>query len=199
VKASLRIVAADDEELIRQYFAEVLPDLGHQVVALAKTGRELIEACRATQPDLVITDIKMAELDGIHAANEVNRQQAVPFILVSAFHDPDLVERARGSRIMAYLVKPIKQADLQTAIAVAQSRFADLAAIEQEARHLRQSLEDRKVIERAKGIMMRMLGLTEEEAFLRLQKLSWDTNRKLIDVARTIVNNESDMSRRRSK
>jgi len=197
VNRSLRIAVADDEQLIREYFTEILPDLGHEVVAVAKSGRELVAACRTTLPDLVITDIKMPDLDGISAAEEITRDRAVPIILVSAFHDPDLIARASGSRIMAYLVKPIKQADLQTGIAIAQRRFAELASLELETNHLRRSLEDRKVIERAKGILMTTGQLTEEDAFLRLQKLSWDTNRKLIDVARMIV--QADTTAKRGK
>jgi len=187
MSTSLRIAVADDEPLIRQYFAETLADLGHQVVAAAANGRELVEACRQHQPDLVVTDIKMPEMDGIDAALEITRERTVPVILVSAFHDDDLLARAGGSRIMAYLVKPIERADLVTAIAVARQRFAELQGLENESARLRQSLEDRKLIERAKGILMDQTGLKEQAAHRRMQRMATDRNLKLVDVARTIL------------
>jgi response regulator NasT len=184
---SLRIAVADDEPLIRQYFAETLADLGHDVVAAVANGRQLVEACRQHPVDLIVTDIKMPEMDGIDAALEINQERTVPVILVSAFHDEDLLERAVSSRIMAYLVKPIERADLVAAIAVARKRFAELHGLEQETQRLRQSLEDRKLIERAKGILMDQTGMKEPDAHRRMQRLATDRNMKLIDIARTIL------------
>ncbi|MFV2068838.1 MAG: ANTAR domain-containing response regulator, partial [Pirellulales bacterium] len=108
---SLRIAVADDEADMRDYFQDILPDLGHQVVAVAGNGRELVQQCQMHEVDLVITDIKMPEMDGIDAAREIARAKSLPFILVSAYHDPDLIERAGAPHVMAYLVKPIEQAD----------------------------------------------------------------------------------------
>lgn len=125
---SLRIAVADDEPDMREYFQKLLPRLGHQVVGAARTGQELVELCRTTQPDLVITDIKMPGMDGIDASGEICRERLVPVILVSAFHDAELVQRAVADHVMAYLVKPIKQADLGPAIAVAQRNFKQLEA-----------------------------------------------------------------------
>jgi response regulator NasT len=184
---SLRIAVADDELDMRDYFKKSLPRLGHQVVAVAQTGRELVEQCRAVRPDLVITDIKMPDLDGIDAAVQIYRDRPVPIILVSAYHDPALVERAEADHILGYLVKPIKQADLGPAIALAMRRFEQFEALRREAADLRQALEDRKVIERAKGILMKRGALDEPEAFRRLQKLASAKSQKLIEIAQMIL------------
>ncbi len=187
MNVSLRIAVADDEPDMRDYFKKSLSRLGHHVVAVAQTGRELVEKCRTVAPDLVITDIKMPDMDGIDAATEIYSQRAVPVILVSAYHDPTLIERAEADHILGYLVKPIKQADLEPAIGLAMRRFEQFEALRQEAADLRQALEDRKVIERAKGILMKRGMLDEQDAFRRLQKLASEKSRKLIDVARMIL------------
>ncbi len=183
----LRIAVADDEPDMQLYFQKCLRRLGHQVVSVAGNGKELVEHCRDHRPDLVITDIKMPEMDGIDAAVQIYKEMAVPVILVSAYHDPDLVRRAEVDHIMGYLVKPIKQADLPPAIALAMRRFEQFQALEKEATGLRQALEDRKVIERAKGVLMKGAGLDETEAFRRLQKLASAQNRKLVEVAQAVL------------
>ena len=187
---SLKIAVADDERDMRDYFQKILPLLGHQVVAVAETGKELVDKCGSTQPDLVITDIKMPDMDGIDAAARIYKQYAVPVILVSAYHDPEFIRRAEADHILAYLVKPIKQADLEPAIAIAMRRFEQFRALRKETSDLKQALEDRKVIEKAKGILMKKAGLDEHDAFRRLQKLASDKNRKLIDIAQTILTAE---------
>jgi response regulator NasT len=187
---SLKIAVADDEPDMRDYFRQILPLLGHQVVAVAQTGRELVELCDTAHPDLVITDIKMPDMDGIDAAAQIYRKVAVPVILVSAYHDPEFIRRAEADHIMAYLVKPIKQADLEPAIGIAMHRFEQFQALRKETTDLKQALEDRKVIEKAKGILMKKTGLDENDAFRRLQKLSSDKNRKLIDIAQMILTAE---------
>jgi two-component system, response regulator PdtaR len=187
---SLRIAIADDEDDMRDYFREILPVLGHQVVVAARTGKELVDLCRAERPDLVITDIKMPDMDGIDAAAQLYRDLPVPVILVSAYHDPGLIQRAEADHILAYLVKPIKQADLEPAIAIAMRRFEQFRALRQEAADLRQALEDRKLIEKAKGLLMKKTGLDEHDAFRRLQKLASEKNRKLVDIAQMILTAE---------
>jgi len=189
----LRIAIADDEPDMRDFFEKMLPLCGHQVVSTAETGRELVEHCRELKPDLVITDIKMPDMDGIEASLEICREQPIPVILVSAYHDPELIERAEADHVLAYLVKPIGKADLEPAIAVAMRRFSEMQLLRQESTDLRQALADRKVIEQAKGILMQVTGINEKDAFRRLQDLAADKNQKLIDAAKTIVSLEKTL------
>jgi response regulator NasT len=187
---SLRIAVADDEADMRDYFCKILPLLGHKMVCAAKTGRELVEGCRQHRPDLVITDIKMPDMDGIDAAVHLYRRAPLPVILVSAYHDPDLIKRAEADHILAYLVKPIKSADLEPALAIAMRRFEQFQALRKEAADLRQALEDRKQVEKAKGILMKKTGLDEAAAFRRMQRLASDRNRKLVEIAQMILTAE---------
>ena len=184
---ALRIVVADDEPDMRDYFKKILPCLGHIVVAVAENGHELIDQCRTHRPDLVITDIKMPDMDGIEAAVALYKEHPVAIILVSAHHDPELIRRAEADHVMGYLVKPIKQADLQAAIALAIRRSDQFRALRQEALDLRHALEDRKIIERAKGILMKQAKLDEQDAFRRLQKLASEKNLKLVELAKILV------------
>ncbi|WP_166831777.1 ANTAR domain-containing response regulator [Thalassoroseus pseudoceratinae] len=183
----LKIVVADDEPEMREYLQETISLLGHEVIGAAATGRELLICCRDSPPDLVITDIKMPDMDGIQAANELRNIRPLPVILVSAYHEPELIERALNDHVLAFLVKPIKQADLETAIALAVRRFQEFCALQQQADDLRQALEDRKLVERAKGILMKRAAMSEADAFRRLQRLASDKNTKMVEIARTIV------------
>jgi response regulator NasT len=183
----LRIAIADDELDMREYLQEALSDLGHQVIVVAETGRELVAQCRTQRPDLVITDIKMPDLDGIDAAKQIYRETPVPVILVSAFHDQELINRAEADHVLAYLVKPIKDADLEPVIAIAMRRFEQFQELRKQATDLQKALTDRKVIERAKGILMKVGDMDESAAFRRLQKLASDNNKKLVEVAQMIV------------
>jgi two-component system, response regulator PdtaR len=185
---SLRIAVADDEADMRDWFERILPTLGHRVVSVAENGRELVEHCRTLEPDLVITDVKMPDMDGIEASMAICRERPLPIILVSAYHDPELLKRAEADHVMAYLVKPIGQASLQPAIAVAVRRFAELQILRQETADLRQTLADRRVIEQAKGVLMKVVpGLDERGAFRRLQELASEKNQKLIDAAEGVL------------
>jgi response regulator NasT len=190
MSTSLRIAVADDEPDMRDYFQKCLRRLGHQVVAVAQDGRELVERCRAARPDLVITDIKMPELDGIDAAVAIYRERPVPIILVSAYHDAALVERAEADHVLGYLVKPIKQGDLEPVIALAMRRFEQFEALRREAADLRQAMEDRKVIERAKGVLMARGPLDEQAAFRRLQELAGEQKGKLVEAAQMVLRAE---------
>lgn len=136
----LRIAIADDEPDMRDFLQRMLPRCGHEVVSAAGTGTELIEHCARFHPDLVITDIKMPELDGIEATFKIHSQQPVPVILVSAYHDERLVERAEADHVLAYMVKPITVADLPPAISVAMRRFQEIQSLQQERNHLRAEL-----------------------------------------------------------
>jgi response regulator NasT len=192
---SLRIAVAEDELLMQKYLEETLTLLGYQVVCLAGTGRELIELCKQHRPELVITDIRLPDMDGLSAVSVVYANEPVPIIVISAFHDPELIERAERNHVLAYLVKPIKQEDLEPSIAIAMSRFQEFRAMRQESDNLRQALEDRKLIERAKGLLMKRAGIDEPEAFRRLQKLARDRNQKLAEIAQIILTAEEAFQR----
>jgi two-component system, response regulator PdtaR len=187
MNTQLRIAVADDEPDMRDYFQKCLTRMGHQVVVVAQNGQQLVERCRTERPDLVITDIKMPDMDGIDAAIQLYRDRPVPVILVSAFHDAALIERAEADHILGYLVKPIKQADLEPVIGLAMRRFEQFETLRREAADLRQALEDRKVIERAKGVLMKRGPLDEQEAFRGLQRLASEKSRKLVDIAHMIL------------
>lgn len=192
---ALRILVADDEVDMQDFYRSILSNLGHTVVAVATTGRELVEACAQEIPDLIVTDIRMPELDGLAAISEITRTfQPVPAIIVSAFHDEEFIQRAQQECVLAYLVKPIRASDLEPAITLARQRFREMHALQQQADSLREALEDRKYIERAKGILMERSGLSEGNAFRRLQKLSNDKNIKLAEIARSIITAEEAFS-----
>ena len=184
---ALRIAVADDEQDMRDFLERMLSRCGHKVVSVAENGRQLVEHCRALQPDLIITDIKMPELDGIEASLQLFHACPAAVILVSAYHDADLIQHVESNHVMAYLVKPISQADLEPTIAVAMQRFSEMQSLRKEAADLRQSLADRKVIEQAKGILMNVAKVTEKDAFRRLQELAADKNQKLVDAAHSVL------------
>jgi len=183
----LRIAVADDEPDMRDFFRKVLAYLGHDVVAVAENGNDLLQKCRSVEPDLIITDIAMPDMDGLEAVAEICRERPVPVILVSAHHDGEFIERAMKEQVLGYLVKPIQKDDLQPAIALAMQRYREFEALHRQAVDLRQALEDRKVIERAKGILMKRTGLPEPDAFRKLQLLSSEKNQKMVEIARMIV------------
>jgi two-component system, response regulator PdtaR len=186
MKRPLRVAVADSEQAMLDYYQDLLPRLGHEAV-VAEGGRQLIELCRAQKPDLVITDIHLPDLDGLEATNEINREREVPVILVSNHHDGETQARAIQDHVMAYLSKPVKEGDLTAAISLAMARFQDWKALRKETADLRQALEDRKLVERAKGVVTRRVNVPEAEAFRRLRKLASDQNRKLSEVARDIL------------
>lgn len=190
MSASLRIAVADDEADMRDWFERILPTLGHQVVSVAESGKELVEHCRSLRPDLVITDIKMPDMDGIDASQAICAEHPLPVILVSAYHDPELIRRAEADHVLAYLVKPIGKAALEPAIGLAMRRFEELQALRKEAADLRQTLADRRVIEQAKGVLMKVTGVDERAAFRRLQELAADKNQKLVVAAQSVLSLE---------
>ncbi len=183
----LRIAVADAEPLMRHWYEGTLRQLGHDLVVLACNGNELVEQCRSEKPDLLITDIPMPGIDGLAAAEMLREEVPMPIILVSARHDAADIDRALQNHVLAYLAKPIKQPDLATAIILASRRFHEFRMLEQQADNLAKSLTDRKLIERAKGILMYRVGLSEPDAFKRLQKISQNKNQKLADAARSII------------
>ena len=177
----------------------MLPAQLHQVPAvvgdgdqaMAENGRELVNECKVHRPDLVITDIKMPDMDGIDAAAAVNREHQVPVVLVSGHTDGELLARSGAEYIMSYLVKPVKPADLQAAITLAVARFEQLQRVRTEVASLRQSLEDRKLIEQAKGVVMRRLRIEEAEAYHRMRRLSSQHNWKLVELGRRLLDSDA--------
>lgn len=183
----LRILIADDESIRLLSLGSQLAALGHQVVAEATRGDEAVQLAARCMPDLAILDIKMPVMDGIEAAERITQARPIPIILLTAYSEAQLVERAARANISAYLMKPVAEDDLLPAITLALTRFKEFESLRREVADLREALEARKVVEKAKGILMRRLDLSEEEAFKRLQKQSQDTNRKLTEVAEAIV------------
>lgn len=182
---TLNILIADDEPLIRLDLKEMLEEHGHKVVGEAKDGEEAVELAKACQPDLMILDIKMPRLDGLEALEQIGSQ--VPTIMLTAYSQPDLVEKAVELGVFAYLVKPVKDNDLLPAIDVAMARAKEFSMLKQEAASLQETLEVRKVVEKAKGYLMDTYQLSEAEAFRRIQKVSMDSRRPMKDVAEAIL------------
>lgn len=183
MKRSLRIVVADDEREMREYLREMLTHLGHEVVGAAADGRELVSQCEEQRPDLVISDVRMPAMDGIEAATRLGGATPVPIILLSAFHDDETIGRVEADHILAYLVKPIKANNLEPAIGLVMRRFEQFQDLRREAATLKQALEDRKIIEKAKGRLMQQAHLDEAEAYRRLQHAARSMQKKLVDAA----------------
>jgi response regulator NasT len=183
-----RIVLADDEAIIRMDLKEMLTSLGYVVVGEAGDGRTAINVAREVRPDLVIMDVQMPDLDGIAAAEEMASEQIAPVPLLTAYSQPELVERARETAaIVGYLVKPFRESDLAPAIEVALARHREFRTIQGELRDIHESLETRKVVERAKGLLMDAHGLKEAEAFRKIQKLSMNARKSMREVAEAIL------------
>lgn len=187
---TLRVIVADDEPLLAEELSAYLRDMGNEVVAIAATGKELVDRSAELLPDLIVTDVKMPDMDGLEAAKIICSKTPVPVVVVSAYHDEDYIKRATEQCVMSYLVKPLDEASLKAALALAMRRFREFEALHKENANLRQTLEDRKLIERAKGVLMKRTGLDEESAFLRLQKLSREKASRMVDVAKTILDAE---------
>jgi len=182
-----RVVIAEDEALIRMDLAEMLADEGYDVVGQAADGQRAVELAEELRPDLVILDVKMPVLDGIAAAERIAAQRIAPVVILTAFSQRDLVDRARDAGAMAYLVKPFSQSDLVPAIEMAVSRFAELALLEAEVADLQDRLDTRKVVDRAKGVLQKELGLSEADAFRWIQKTAMDLRLSMRQVADGVV------------
>ncbi len=182
-----RIIIADDESLIRMDLREMLTNLGYLVVGEVGDGRSAVNLARELRPDIVIMDIKMPDMDGIEAARILTEERVAPVLLLSAYSQQELVQRAKEAGVAGYLVKPFRENDLTPAIEVALARFSEFRALEREAKDLAQALETRKLVERAKGILMDTEGLSESEAFRRIQKMSMDTRKPMKTVAEALI------------
>jgi two-component system, response regulator PdtaR len=183
----IRVLIAEDEALIRLDLKEMLEEEGYTVVAEVGDGRQAVEQAQAQRPDLVILDIQMPELDGLSAAEEIAAARVAPVIVLTAFSQRELVERARDAGAMAYLVKPFSKNDLVPAIEVARARFAEMTALDGEVRTLEERLETRKVVERAKGLLMTEQGLTEAEAFRWIQRTAMNERTSMKALAERIL------------
>jgi two-component system, response regulator PdtaR len=182
-----RIVIADDESIIRMDLREILTQLGYDVVGEASDGRTALELARKLQPDLVILDIKMPSMDGIEAAEYVTDEGLAPVVLLTAYSEKALIGRAKNAGVSGYLVKPFRESELMPVIELALARFNEMKGMESEVGELREKLEARKVIERAKGTLMEVHGLTEAEAFNRMRRTSMDSRKSMRDVAEAIL------------
>lgn len=182
-----RVVVAEDESLIRMDIVEILRDNGFDVVGEAADGEAAVALAMELRPDLVIMDVKMPKMDGITAADKLNKEHIAPVVLLTAFSQKELVERATEAGALAYVVKPFTPNDLLPAIEIALSRWAQIVALENEVADLSERFETRKIVDIAKGILNEKMGLTEPEAFRWIQKASMDRRLTMKDVAITIV------------
>ncbi len=182
-----RVVVAEDESLIRMDIVETLRDNGFDVVGEAGDGEAAVALAKELRPDLVVMDVKMPKLDGISAADLLNKEHIAPVVLLTAFSQKELVERATEAGALAYVVKPFTPNDLLPAVEIALSRWAQIVALENEVADLSERFETRKIVDIAKGILNEKMGLTEPEAFRWIQKASMDRRLTMKDVAVTIV------------
>jgi response regulator NasT len=183
----LRLLIADDEEVLRKTLVAICESLGYQVVAQACNGQEALDMARLTSPDLLLLDIRMPVLDGLEAAKAILERDSVPIVIVTGHTDTALINDAARVGVFSYLVKPITAERLRAAIATAQARFTDMQDLKGEVGDLKRSLDDRKLVERAKGVIMRDMKVGEQEAYRWLKRTSSQSNRKIADVARSIV------------
>jgi len=182
-----RVLVAEDEALIRLDLAEMLREEGYEVVGEAGDGQEAVELAESLKPDLVIMDVKMPRRDGIDAAAEIASKRIAPIVVLTAFSQRDLVERAREAGAMAYLVKPFSITDLIPAIELAVSRFGEISALEKEVATLTDRLETRKLVERAKGLLQTKHKMTEPEAFKWIQRAAMDRRTTMRRVAEVVL------------
>ena len=182
-----RVIIADDESIIRMDLREMLTNLGYLVVGEAGDGRSAVNQARELRPDVVMMDVKMPDMDGIEAARILTQERIAPVVLLTAFSQRDLVERAKEAGVVGYLVKPFRESDLGPAIEVALARFAEFRALEKEVANLQETLETRKLVDRAKGILMDTQGLSEAEAFRKIQKMSMNTRKPMKEIAEAII------------
>ena len=183
----LRILIAEDETIIRLDLRDVLERAGHEVCAEARDGEEAVALARAEQPELAILDVKMPRLDGIEAARRILAERPIPIVMLTAYGQEELVARAVEAGVFGYLVKPFRETDLLPAIQTARARHTELETMRDEAESLAEALATRKVVERAKGILMEREGLSENDAFVRLRRASQSSGRPLRVVAEAVI------------
>ena len=187
-----RVVVAEDEAIIRLDIVEILREAGYDVVGEAGDGESAVRLVEEMQPDLVVMDVKMPVLDGISAAERIGRARLAPVVLLTAFSQRELVDRARDAGAMAYVVKPFTSADLLPAVEIAVSRFQEITDLEEEVSDLAERFETRKRVDRAKGLLMTRMGLSEPEAFRWIQKTSMDRRLTMREVADAVLQQVGD-------
>ncbi len=192
---TMRLLVADDEDAVRNAIVRMSESLGHQVVAQASDGREAVAMVEEAKPDLVLLDIRMPELSGLEAARSILDIRPVPIVIVTGHTDQSLIDDAAELGVFSYLVKPLTRERLAAAIATALARFKDAESLRGEVGDLKDSLDARKLVERAKGIIMRDMDVSEQEAYRWLQRTSSRSNQKLAEVARRIVALEARATR----
>lgn len=186
-KKKLRILLVDDESIIRLDLREMLKEHGHEIVGEAYDGEMAIELANQLNPDLIVMDIKMPKMDGLEAISRINQNRRIPTVMLTAYSQPELVERAVSLGVFAFLVKPIKEHDLLPTLEVVLARAEEMSTLEKEVGSLKETLETRKLVEKAKGILMESYGLSESAAFRKIQKLSMDKRKPLKEVAEAII------------
>lgn len=184
---SYRVLIVDDEPVIRLDLRTMLEAMGHVVVGEADNGVEALQLARTLQPDLVIADIMMPGMDGIELANRLARERIAPVLILTAYSEPEMILGANRAGVLGYLVKPFREADLAPAIQIAVSRYRELRALEAQTLNLTQEIQARRKIGRAKRLLMQQLGLSEEEAFRRLQQAAEQTGKTLAEVANAVL------------
>ena len=185
--AAKRVLVAEDEAIIRMDLAEMLGEAGYDVVGQAGDGEQAVELARSLRPDIVIMDVKMPVMDGLTAAEQIGAERICPVVMLTAFSQTELVERARDAGVMAYVVKPFTRSDVTPAIDIALSRWAELKALEDEVADLGERLETRKAVDRAKGVLMTKLKISEADAVRWIQKTAMDRRMGMREVADAVV------------
>ena len=185
--SQLRVVIADDESIIRLDLKKTLEEMGHSVVGEASNGQKALDLVRALKPDIVILDIKMPVMDGLDAAKIIFEEKISPVMLLTAFSQQDLIDRAKEAGVFAYIVKPFKESDIQPAIEIAMARYMEMQELESQVGDLLDKVDSRKAVERAKGILMDKYGLKEQEAFRRIQQQSMNTRKSMREIADAII------------
>ncbi|ACK42389.1 MULTISPECIES: ANTAR domain-containing response regulator [Dictyoglomus] len=184
---TVRVLIAEDEPIVRMDLKELLESQGYEVIGEASDGKIAIELARKLKPDVIIMDIRMPNLDGIEAAKILTQEEIAPIIFLTAYSDRELVEKAKEVGVVAYIVKPFKESDLFPAIEIAIARFKEFQLLRKEVEDLKDALETRKLVDRAKGILMDREGLKEHEAFRLIQKASMDKRKPMKEIAQAII------------
>jgi two-component system, response regulator PdtaR len=188
--AAIRILIAEDNDLVSLTLEEQLKGLGYDVIGIARSGAEAVSLAARLKPDLIMMDIRMPEMEGTEAAARIRDQSPIPIIMLTAYADKETIKKAEAAGALAYLVKPVNENELPPAINIAMARFKEIQGLRNQVDELEESLEARKVIERAKGILMQRLGLNERDAYERLRQRARDKRAKMKDIAQAIIEAE---------